>query len=106
MVGFSLIIPVYNEERGSLANTISQLLQIPWPENGEIIVVDDGSVEKVEGSEIAVMDRIKIIRHKRNRGYGAALKTGIPNACNECIVITDADGTYPNERIPELVEVL
>lgn len=105
MVGFSLIIPVYNEEKGSLVNTISQLLQIPWPENGEIIVVDDGSDEKVEGLEISGMDRIKIIRHKRNRGYGAALKTGISNSCNECIVITDADGTYPNERIPELVEM-
>jgi len=105
LVEFSLIIPVYNEEKGSLANTISQLLQIPWPENGEIIVVDDGSDEKVEGSEMSGMDRIKIIRHKRNRGYGAALKTGISNACNECIVITDADGTYPNDRIPELVEM-
>jgi glycosyltransferase involved in cell wall biosynthesis len=101
---FSLIIPVYNEERGSFANAIRQLLQNPWQGNWEIIVVDDGSDEKVEGSEILGMDRIKIIRHKRNRGYGAALKTGISNARNECIVITDADGTYPNERIPELVK--
>ena len=105
MVGFSLIIPVYNEEKESLANTISQLLQIPWPENGEIIVVDDGSDEKVEDLGISGMDRVKIICHKRNRGYGAALKTGISNAHNECIVITDADGTYPNRRIPELVEM-
>lgn len=103
MVGFSLIIPVYNEERESLASTVSQLLKIPWPENGEIIVVDDDSDEKVEDLEIPGMDRVKIIRHKRNQGYGAALKTGLSNARNDCIVITDADGTYPNERIPELV---
>lgn len=103
MVEFSLIIPVYNEEKESLAKTIGQLVQITWPENEEIIVVDDGSDEKVEGLEISGMDRIKIIRHKRNQGYGAALKTGISTSRNECIVITDADGTYPNERIPELV---
>jgi len=103
LVGFSLIIPVYNEEREALVNTVSQLLQIPWPENGEMIVVDDGSDEKVEDLGMLGMDRVKVIRHKQNRGYGAALKTGLSNARNECIVITDADGTYPNERIPELV---
>jgi len=103
LVGFSLIIPVYNEERETLANTVSQLLQIPWPENGEMIVVDDGSDEKVEDLGMPGMERVKIIHHKRNRGYGAALKTGLSNARNEYIVITDADGTYPNERIPELV---
>jgi len=101
----SIVIPVYNEEKESLSNTISQLFRIPWPGNMEIIVVDDGSDEKVKDLKISSMDRIKIIRHKRNRGYGAALKTGISNSCNECIVITDADGTYPNERIPELVEM-
>jgi len=102
---FSLIIPVYNEERESFSNSIRELLQSLWHENWEIIVVDDGSDEKLEGLNILGMDRMKIIRHKRNRGYGAALKTGISNARNECIVITDADGTYPNERIPELVKI-
>ncbi|MCK4619109.1 MAG: glycosyltransferase family 2 protein [Desulfobacterales bacterium] len=105
MKKISIVIPVYNEEKESLSNTISQLFRISWPGNMEIIVVDDGSDEKVKDLEISSMDRIKIIRHKRNRGYGAALKTGISNSCNECIVITDADGTYPNERIPELVAI-
>jgi glycosyltransferase involved in cell wall biosynthesis len=45
------------------------------------------------------------VTHRRNRGYGAALKTGIRRATSELIVITDADGTYPNERIPELVGI-
>jgi len=47
LVGFSLIMPVYNEEKDSLADTISQLFRIPWPENGEIIVVDDNWDGKV-----------------------------------------------------------
>ena len=56
----------------------------------EIIVVNDGSSAKV-------------VDHGVNRGYGASLKTGISNAQYDIIVITDADGTYPNDRIPELV---
>ena len=105
MIGFSLIIPVYNGERKALANTVSQLLQIPWPENGKMIVVDDSSDEKVEDLGMSGMDRVKTIRHKRNCGYGAALKTGLSNARNEYIVITNADVTYPNERIPGLMAI-
>ena len=43
--------------------------------------------------------------HDRNRGYGAALKTGLRHARHPLIVITDADGTYPNERIPDLLRL-
>jgi len=46
---------------------------------------------------------VTVLRHKDNRGYGAALKTGIRRAQYDLICITDADGTYPNERIPDLV---
>src|SRR4030095_8641857 len=46
---------------------------------------------------------VRVITHNRNRGYGAALKSGIRSARSDLIVITDADGTYPNHRIPELV---
>jgi len=104
--GISIVIPVFNEEMG-IRSTIKELLEIldKSSHKYEIIVVDDGSNKKVEDLGISGMDTIKIIRHKRNQGYGAALKTGISNARNECIVITDADGTYPNERIPELVEM-
>jgi glycosyltransferase involved in cell wall biosynthesis len=44
-----------------------------------------------------------LVEHEFNMGYGAALKTGIKKAKYEYIVITDADGTYPNEMIPQLV---
>lgn len=47
-----------------------------------------------------------LLQHRHNRGYGAALKTGIRHARYDLICITDADGTYPNERIPELVAQL
>jgi glycosyltransferase involved in cell wall biosynthesis len=44
----------------------------------------------------------RVLRHRENQGYGAALKTGIRHTVQPFIAITDADGTYPNERLPEL----
>lgn len=52
---------------------------------------------------LSSVNGITLIEHNRNRGYGAALKTGIRQAQYPLIVITDADGTYPNERIPDLL---
>jgi glycosyltransferase involved in cell wall biosynthesis len=46
------------------------------------------------------------LRHRSNRGYGAALKSGISAASNDYVVITDADGTYPSKYIPELLASL
>ncbi len=99
---YSIVIPVYNEEK-SIQKTIEEIRIFSTKDVYEIIVVDDGSTDDTCLSIPA--DEVKLIRHSRNRGYGAALKTGISNARNECIVITDADGTYPNKRIPELVEM-
>ena len=70
----------------------------------EIIVVNDGSTDDTGDILRSQLD-IKLIEHPRNRGYGAALKTGIRHAKYSLIVITDADGTYPNQRIPELVSL-
>ncbi len=100
---FSLIIPAYNEVE-SIAGTIDKLIKTPWQDFPEIIIVDDGSDEKISDI-ITAKEKVKIIRHKQNRGYGAALKTGIKNAKYDIIAITDADDTYPNERIPELVKI-
>lgn len=100
---FSLILPVYNEESGVEA-TLNQLQETLKSSSCkyEILVVNDGSTD---GTREILQSRtdIKVIEHNRNRGYGAALKTGIRYAKYPLIVITDADGTYPNERIPELV---
>lgn len=100
---FSLVIPAYNEENG-IAGTLDQL-HAQLSSIGceyEIIVVDDGSTDRT-GAILATRDDVRIIEHQQNRGYGAALKTGIRHARYPLIVITDSDGTYPNERIPDLV---
>jgi glycosyltransferase involved in cell wall biosynthesis len=73
----------------------------------EIVVVDDasddGTAEVVAESAVS---GVRLVRHDRNLGYGASLKTGIQAARFETIAIIDADGTYPAEAIPGMVESL
>lgn len=103
---FSIIVPCYNEF-GGIEKTIAQLRNtLASAGNYELIIVDDGSKDGTSEilARLAKIDtNLVVIRHEPNRGYGASLKTGIRHARSEIIVITDADGTYPNERIPELV---
>jgi glycosyltransferase involved in cell wall biosynthesis len=103
---FSVVVPCYNELAG-LRQTLAQLtatLRAAGPH--EVLVVNDGSTDN-SGALLAelqpAMPGLRVVTHPHNRGYGAALKTGLRHARAELIVITDADGTYPNERIPELV---
>ncbi|MEM7556785.1 MAG: glycosyltransferase family 2 protein [Cyanobacteria bacterium P01_A01_bin.84] len=103
--GFSLVLPAYNEEKGILSslNNIRHHLDMANCEY-EIIVINDGSTDNTGDILRSQLD-IKLIEHPRNCGYGAALKTGIRHARYPLIVITDADGTYPNQKIPELVSL-
>lgn len=103
--GFSVVIPAYDEESG-IADSLRELHRSlescgrPF----EVIVVDDGSHDAT--AAIARREGVTVISHSVNRGYGAALKTGIRRARYDTIVITDADGTYPSAAIPKLVERL
>ncbi|MFK7767652.1 MAG: glycosyltransferase family 2 protein [Mariniblastus sp.] len=103
---FSLIIPVYNEE-DAIDQTIQELkktfadLNTPF----EILVVNDGSSDGTAEKLEKWKNDVSIIHHESNTGYGASLKTGIRHAQYDWIVITDADGSYPNHRIPELVQM-
>ncbi|MFY9457884.1 MAG: glycosyltransferase family 2 protein [Candidatus Spechtbacterales bacterium] len=102
----TVVIPVFNE-RDAILTTFTSLdiaLSATQAEY-EIIAVNDGSTD---GSD-AILNNLNIknffvVRHPINRGYGAALKTGITHAKYPWILITDADGTYPVESIPSLLE--
>jgi glycosyltransferase involved in cell wall biosynthesis len=102
----SVVIPAYNEATaigttlGALADVI-----IDAELDGEILVVDDGSTDGT-ADEAQAYPCVQLIRHASNKGYGAALKTGIRQATHETIVILDADGTYPCGLIPELVAAI
>ena len=101
MNGVSIIVPAFNEEE-SIENTLRRLCELGQSiEHWQIVVVDDGSTDNT--SHIcSSFEKITRIRHPRNLGYGAALKTGIKNATYDAVGIIDADGTYPIEKLAEL----
>jgi len=102
----SIIIPAYNEENG-IGAVLKNIAKLNIP--GEIIIVEDGSKDDTYGAAVNAareLSDVKVIRHEANRGYGAAIKTGIRNAEYDIIVICDADGTYPIEDIPKLVDFI
>jgi len=101
----SVIIPAYNEQAavGAQIAAVSQALRQSGIKH-EIIVVDDGSQDQT--TDEAVRAGARVLRHLKNRGYGSAIKTGIAAAKHDIIAITDADGTYPSEQIPALMELL
>jgi glycosyltransferase involved in cell wall biosynthesis len=100
--GLSVVVPAYNEEAGigPVLDGIRQTME-GTKLDYEILVVDDGSQDGT--AAVAEEREVRIVRHHENRGYGAALKTGIRHAAYDLIAITDADGTYPHERLPDLV---
>ena len=102
------MIPAYDEEDG-IEGVIDRLSALDLGTDVEILVVNDGSKDGTG----AVLERLKekysklrTIDHGWNRGYGAALKTGFEAARTEVVVITDADGTYPEDRIRDLLNYI
>ena len=99
----SVLIPLYNEEE-FVATIIHRVMKAPLPAGfqSEIVVVDDGSTDGstavVEELSAASSGRIRLIKHERNRGKGAAVRTAIEYATGEYCIIQDADLEYdPNE---------
>ena len=105
-VDVSIVLPVFNEA-GHLAREVQRIREAMDRStyDYEIVVVDDGSTD---GGlvELDGMADIRLVSFEQNRGSGAARRAGTLLATGEVVVWTDADMTYPNERIPELVDLL
>ncbi len=97
----TIIIPAYNEE-ASIAGVLESLRE--WGARAEIIVIDDASTDRT--AAIAETTGVRVIKHLHNKGYGAALKTGIRAATGDIVVMMDADSEHNAEQIQRLLDAL
>ncbi len=99
----SIIIPCYNE-RTTLLSLLEAVKAAPV-ENKEIVLVDDGSTDGTRELISSLDDPlISVIFHDRNRGKGAALRTGFAAATGDICVVQDADLEYDPQEYPLLIQ--
>jgi len=98
----SVIIPAYNEAK-TLVEVIRRVAAVPVDK--EIIVADDGSTDETPAL-LARLERegVKIVRLPRNQGKGAAIRSALPLAQGDVILIQDADLEYDPADYPKLLE--
>lgn len=114
-IDLSIIVPCYNEA-GGITTLRDMLLPVlaPLAERSsiELVLVDDGSND---GTGTALEDTfgvaglpvaVQFVRHEKNRGLGAALRSGFAASHGEILVTTDSDGTYRFSEIPALIDCL
>ena len=100
----SILMPVYNEAP-FIANAVKQALDVAYPCEIELVVVDDGSRDGTAQILEAIDDpRVSLHVHPRNRGKGAAIQTAAARATGDSMVILDADLEYDPQDIPRLLE--
>jgi glycosyltransferase involved in cell wall biosynthesis len=107
-MSLSVLMPVFNE-RSTVETAIERVLAVGESLDGlELIVVDDGSTDGT--SELLAKrgwpDGVHVLKHRRNRGKGAALRTGLIEATGEFCTVMDADLEYDPKSLPELLAPL
>ncbi len=108
--GISAFFPAYNDG-GTIPSMVITALRTlaAITDDYEVIVVNDGSSDYTAEvlEELArVYPKVRIVHHPRNRGYGAALRTGFASATKEWLFYTDGDAQYDPHEIKTLVEAL
>lgn len=108
LAGLSLFFPAYNEE-ANLASTVEKAIPVlkKVAEKYELIIVNDGSKDKTGEIAAKLAQKypfIKVITHHPNRGYGAAIKSGLYNSKYDWIVFTDSDGQFDFSEVSKLID--
>jgi len=102
-VKLSILMPVYNEE-ATVALAVKRVLDVDYPCEIELVIVDDGSSDGTAEQLRALRDpRISTSAHARNQGKGAAVRTASRIATGDYTIMCDADLEYAPEEIPLLL---
>jgi dolichol-phosphate hexosyltransferase len=103
-VKLSILVPVYNEAR-TVQAVIKRVLDVEFPCPVEVVIVDDASTDGTAEILAHLEDaRLVKLRHRVNRGKGAAIRTAVAAASGQFMVPLDADLEYQPEEIPRLLE--
>lgn len=102
----SVLVPVYNEA-ATVQAALKRILDVDYPCEVEVVVVDDGSVDGTAAVLAGAVDpgdpRVRLEAHPVNRGKGAAIRTAASVATGDYLIICDADLEYAPEEIPSLL---
>ena len=108
--GISVFFPAFNDGK-TIGTVVSQALHLlpTLTHNYEVLVVNDGSADSTQEvlEELArESNHLRVIRHERNLGYGAALRSGFKHSAKELIFYTDGDGQYDVREISNLLPLM
>lgn len=104
----SVVLPAFNEEE-NIQPMLEEVLQrvAPLTQDLEVLVVDDGSRDATSLRVQALADgRVRLLRHERNLGYGAAVRTGVKAATKGIVFQTDSDRQFSLEELPRFLLAL
>ncbi|MEP6597957.1 MAG: glycosyltransferase family 2 protein [Actinomycetota bacterium] len=101
----SILMPVYNE-RATLARAVKEVLDVTYPCDVELIIVDDGSTDGTRDlyADLAADRQVRVHLQPVNSGKGAAIRTAAELATGDYLIICDADLEYAPREIPTLLE--
>src|SRR6266567_1020680 len=107
MKKLTIIIPVFNEGK-TVGKLLKNVLSTKLPVNKiEYIIVDDGSTDNsIKEIKSLKSKKVILILHKKNRGKGAAIQTGLKKATGDYIIIQDADLEYNPKDIAKLIKAV
>lgn len=106
----SVFFPCYNDA-GTIATLVAaaDIVAGEFTDDYEILVIDDGSTDGSRELLVALKDkyqRLKLIFHKKNMGYGASLRSGFMNSSKDLVFYTDGDGQYDVFELRKFFKVM